>query len=79
MVDLKAGRAERSLTGDGPSAALFAPEFNQIYVTRGRNVCLYGGTSFDLVATVPLDSTDSSSAAGAHRSSLCSTPRPENK
>src|SRR6516225_5655070 len=57
IIDLKSGKPWRSLTGDGPAAALFAPEFNQLYVTRGHNVCIYDGTSFDLVATVPLDSS----------------------
>lgn len=57
IIDLKAGKAERSLTGDGPAAALFAPEFNQLYVTRGHNVCIYNGSTFDLLATVSLDSS----------------------
>jgi DNA-binding beta-propeller fold protein YncE len=57
IIDLRSGKTERSLTGDGPAAALFAPEFNQLYVTRGHNVCIYNGTSFDLVTTVPLDSS----------------------
>jgi DNA-binding beta-propeller fold protein YncE len=57
IIDLKAAKAERSLAGDGPAAALFAPEFNQLYVTRGHNVCLYDGTSFELIATVPLDNS----------------------
>jgi DNA-binding beta-propeller fold protein YncE len=56
IVDLETGKPWRSLAGDGPAAALFAPEFNQLYVTRGHNVCIYDGASFDLVATVPLDS-----------------------
>jgi DNA-binding beta-propeller fold protein YncE len=57
IIDLKSGKTARSLTGDGPAAALFAPEFNQLYVTRGHTVCIYDGTSFDLVTTVPLDSS----------------------
>ncbi len=57
IIDLKAGKPERSLAGDGPAAALFAPEFNQLYATRGHNVCIYDGTSFDLVAAVPLDTS----------------------
>jgi DNA-binding beta-propeller fold protein YncE len=56
IIDLKSGKPWRSLPADGPAAALFAPEFNQLYVTRGHNVCIYDGTSFDLVTTVPLDS-----------------------
>ena len=57
IIDLKAGKPWRSLIGDGPAAALFAPEFSQLYVTRGHNVCIYNGTSFDLITTVPLDSS----------------------
>jgi DNA-binding beta-propeller fold protein YncE len=57
IINLKSGKTERSLTGDGPAAALFAPEFNQLYVTRGRNVCLYDGTRFDLLTTVAPDSS----------------------
>jgi DNA-binding beta-propeller fold protein YncE len=57
IIDLQLGKPWRSLVGDGPAAALFGPEFNQLYVTRGRNVCIYDGTSFGLVATVPLDSS----------------------
>jgi DNA-binding beta-propeller fold protein YncE len=55
IIDLKAGKPERSLTGDGPAACLFAPEFNQLYVTRAHNICIYDGTTFDLVKTVPMD------------------------
>ena len=57
IIDLKAGKPVRTMTGDGPAAALFAPEFNQLYVRHGHNVCVYDGTSFDLVATVSLDSS----------------------
>jgi hypothetical protein len=45
------------LAGDGPAAALFAPEFNRLYVTRGHNVCIYDGNSFNLLSTVPFDSS----------------------
>ncbi|HWX19249.1 MAG TPA: hypothetical protein VN578_04990, partial [Candidatus Binatia bacterium] len=57
IIDLKPAKPWRSLTGDGPAAALFAPEFNQLYVTRGHNVCIYDGTTFDLLTTVDLQSS----------------------
>jgi DNA-binding beta-propeller fold protein YncE len=57
IIDLKAGKSWRSLTGDGPAAALFAPEFNQLYVTRRQNLCIYDGTTFDLLTTVDLQSS----------------------
>ena len=56
IIDLKSGKPWRGLTGDGPAAALFAPEFNQLYVTRGHNLCIYDGGTFDLLTTVDLQS-----------------------
>src|ERR1700687_6443311 len=35
IVDLNSGKPARSLAGEKPAAARFAPEFNQLYVTRG--------------------------------------------
>jgi DNA-binding beta-propeller fold protein YncE len=54
IVDVKSGKLARSLPGDGAAAALFAPEFNQLYVTRNRKVCIYDGDHFDLVTNVDL-------------------------
>lgn len=54
IIDLKSGKSWRSLAGDGPAAALFAPEFNQLYVTRRQNLCLYDGSTFDLLTSVDL-------------------------
>ncbi len=56
IIDLKSGKPWRSLAGDGPAAALFAPEFNQLYVTRAHNVCIYDGSTFDLLTSVDLQS-----------------------
>jgi hypothetical protein len=56
IVNLASGKPERALTGDGPAAALFAPEFNQLYVTRGESVCLYDGLAFELKAKADLQS-----------------------
>jgi DNA-binding beta-propeller fold protein YncE len=57
IIDLQSGKPWRSLLGDSPAAALFAPKFNQLYVTRGHSVCIYDGSTFELVASVPLDSS----------------------
>ncbi|MDB6015599.1 MAG: repeat containing protein [Pedosphaera sp.] len=54
IIDLNSGKLWRSLPGEKPAAALFAPEFNQLYVTRGQKVCLYDGTNFNLLASVDL-------------------------
>jgi DNA-binding beta-propeller fold protein YncE len=56
IIDLKSGEPRRSLAGDGPAAALFAPEFNQLYVTRGHSLCIYDGSTFDLLTSVDLQS-----------------------
>jgi len=47
----------RSLPGDGAAAALFAPEFNQLYVTRSRKICIYDGKTFELLTNVDLPSS----------------------
>jgi len=56
IIDLKSGKSWRSLAGDGPAAALFAPEFNQLYVTRRQNLCIYDGNTFDLLTNIDLQS-----------------------
>lgn len=56
IVDVKSGKVSRSLPGDGAAATLFAPEFNQLYVTRNRKVCIYDGGNFDLLTNVDLPS-----------------------
>ncbi len=57
IIDLNSGKPWRSLTGEGPAAALFAPEFNQLYVTRGHRVVIYDGSSFDLLMKIDLQSS----------------------
>src|SRR5258708_6956381 len=57
IIDLKSGKPWRSLTGDGPAAAMFAPEFNQLYLTRGHDVCIYDGNTFELLTTIDLQSS----------------------
>jgi len=54
IIDLKSSKPWRSLAGEGTAAALFVPEFNQLYVTRHQNVCIYDGNTFDLLTSVDL-------------------------
>src|SRR5260370_31419331 len=54
IVDLKSGKSLRSLDGEAPAAVRFAPEFNQLYATRGESVYIYDGKTFDLVTKVDL-------------------------
>jgi DNA-binding beta-propeller fold protein YncE len=56
IVDLKAGKSWRSLEGEKPAAVRYAPEFNQLYVSRGQGVSIYDGKTFDLIASIELES-----------------------
>lgn len=56
VIDLKASKPLNSLAGDKPAAALYAPEFHQLYVTRGQTVVIYDGNSLSAVATIDLHS-----------------------
>lgn len=56
IVDLKTGRPWRSLEGEKPAAARYAPEFNQLYVPRGQHLDIYNGGTFALVASIDLQS-----------------------
>jgi hypothetical protein len=38
IVDLKSGKPWRSLQGERPTAARYAREFNQLYVSNGQNL-----------------------------------------
>ncbi len=55
VIDVNSRRVLRSLEGESPAAARFAPEFNQLYVTRGTKVYIYDGNTFDLLTSVDLD------------------------
>jgi hypothetical protein len=57
IVDLKTGKALRSMAGERPAAVRFAPEFNQLYATRGQSVYVYDGKTLDQVAKVNLESS----------------------
>lgn len=56
IVDLKSGEPGRSLQGEKPAAARYAPEFNQLYVSRGQGVSIYDGKTLDLITTIDLES-----------------------
>lgn len=56
VVDLKTGKALRSLEGERPAAVRFAPEFNRLYATRGQSMCVYDGKTLEQLAKVDLDS-----------------------
>src|SRR5215472_1585566 len=55
-VDLKSGKPWRSLKGERPAAARYAPEFNQLYVSRGQSVYIYHADTFDIVTAIDLHS-----------------------
>jgi DNA-binding beta-propeller fold protein YncE len=57
VVDLKTGKALRSMEGEKPAAVRFAPEFNQLYATRGQSVYIYNGRTLDQIAKVNLESS----------------------
>ncbi len=54
IIDLNVGKPLRGLDGETPAAVRFAPEFNQLYATRGESVYIYDSKSFDVVAKVDL-------------------------
>ena len=56
IIDLSSGHAWRSLAGERPTAARYAPEFNQLYVPRGQSVHIYDGRTFELISRVDLQS-----------------------
>src|SRR5260370_26842929 len=43
IIDLKAGKPWRSLAGEKPAAARYAPEFDPLYVSRGQSLYIYNG------------------------------------
>ena len=56
IIDLKEARPWRSLAGEKPAAARYAPEFDQLYVTRGQSVAIYDGRTYDLIASIDIGS-----------------------
>lgn len=57
IIDLKTGKALRSMEGERPAAVRFAPEFNQLYATRGQSVYIYDGKTLAQIGKVNLESS----------------------
>lgn len=56
IIDLSSGKPWRSLDGEKPAAARYAPEFNQLYVPRGQSLYIYHGQTFGLLTRIDLQS-----------------------
>jgi DNA-binding beta-propeller fold protein YncE len=56
IVDLKEGKPWRTLPGEKPAAARYAPEFDQLYVTRGQSVYIYDGKTYEVITRIDLGS-----------------------
>jgi hypothetical protein len=77
IVDLKSGKSWRSLEGERPAAARYAPEFNQLYVSSGQSIYIYDGRSFALIVRIDLESRLDELEYNAHAKELyvgCMTP-----
>lgn len=57
VVDLKTGKPFRTLRGERPAAARYAPEFNQLYVPRGQSLFIYDGKTLELITSIDLQSS----------------------
>lgn len=56
IVDLRFGKAWRSLRAERPTTALYAPEFNQLYLTTGPNLDIYDGNTLNRIVSINLGS-----------------------
>jgi DNA-binding beta-propeller fold protein YncE len=56
VVDLSSGKPQRSLEGERPAAARYAPEFDQLYVPRGQSLYIYDGKTLGLITSIDLQS-----------------------
>jgi len=56
IVDLKAGKVIKSITGFSPAAARFAPDLDRLCVSGAKAVTIYDGESYDTVGKVELGS-----------------------
>jgi DNA-binding beta-propeller fold protein YncE len=77
IIDLKEAKPWRSLAGERPAAARYAPEFDQLYVTRGQSVAIYDGKTYDLIATIDIGSNLDELQYDAHAKRLyvgCMSP-----
>ncbi len=70
IVDLRSGKTLRSVEGEKPAAARYAPEFNQLYVPRGLSLYIYNGKTFDLITSIDLQSNLDELQYDAHTKEL---------
>lgn len=54
VVDLRSGEPVRSLKGERPTAALYAPEFDQLYLSSGQNIYIYNAKTFETISRIDL-------------------------
>ncbi len=52
VVDLDSGKRVRSLTGEKPSSVRYSSEFNELYITRAREVLILDASSLQLLTNV---------------------------
>jgi hypothetical protein len=57
VIDLATGKPLRSLEGERPAATLYAPEFNQLYVSRGQGLSIYDGKTLKLLTSIDLETS----------------------
>jgi len=57
IVDLRAGKPWRSLGDENVAAARYAPEFDQLYATRGQSLYIYDGKTFEVISSIGLQSS----------------------
>ncbi len=56
IIDLKTGKPWRTLAGEKPAAARYAPEFDQLYVPRGQSLYIYDGKTYGVIVSIDLGS-----------------------
>jgi DNA-binding beta-propeller fold protein YncE len=56
VIDLKSGQPRQSLGGSRPAAVRYAPEFDQLYVSRTDKLTIHDGSSLKLQMEIDLES-----------------------
>jgi DNA-binding beta-propeller fold protein YncE len=56
VIDLQTGKSLRSLPGEKPAAARYAPELDQLYVSRGQHLVIYDGKTLEVTKSIDLQS-----------------------
>jgi DNA-binding beta-propeller fold protein YncE len=67
---VNSGKSWRSLAGEKPAAARYAPEFHQLYVPRGQSLIIYDGRTFEPITSVDLQSNLDELQYDAHAKEL---------